>query len=90
MPLKETIQISADTLYNSKFVPPAIPKAVFTEIQTADTTSVELIFNNTMHKQIGGAVMGSPLGQVLSIYLLDTTKRIVPTNQQTHPIFPLC
>ena len=38
MPLRETIQISGDTLSNNEFVLPTIPKAIFTEILTAATT----------------------------------------------------
>ena len=64
--LKGTIQIEADTLYKSEFIPPTIPKALFAEILSTATTSIEFSFNNTMHKQIDGVAMGSPLGPILA------------------------
>ena len=54
IPLKETIHICADTLYN---IPPTILKALFTDILTPTATSVELNFNHTKRKQIGGFAM---------------------------------
>ena len=66
IPLKQTIQICADTLYNSKFVPLIISEALFTEMLTAAAFLVEFSFNKTLHKQSGGVAMGSPLGPALA------------------------
>ena len=65
MPLAQTLQICADTLYNSKLTPPTFPKALFTQLLPSSTASVELSFNNTMNKQIVGVSMSSPLGPAL-------------------------
>ena len=74
IPLKEIIQVVADTLYNSKLTPPVIPKALITVILTASTTSVEFSFNNTMHKKIGGVSMWPPLGPAMPKYLSGITR----------------
>ena len=54
-----TTQICADILYNNEFVWSL--KALFTEVLTGTTTSVEFSFHHAMYKQIGNVVTGSPL-----------------------------
>ena len=46
IPLKEIIQICADTLYNGEFVPLVIFKALFTEKLTSATILVEFSFRH--------------------------------------------
>ena len=43
----ETIDICADSLYYYELVMPTIPKALFTELPNALTTSVEFSFSST-------------------------------------------
>jgi len=52
VPLAETIQICADTLYNGKLIPPDFPKIIPIELMTTATSSVEFSFNNTMHSKL--------------------------------------
>ena len=65
IPLGETIQICADSLYDSNLTPPIMGKDVFIEPMNIATTSVEFSFNK-MYKQIDGVAMGSPLGPALA------------------------
>ena len=54
VPLAETIQICAETLYNDFLTPPPLPRNVFVELMHLATSSVEFSFNNNMHRQIDG------------------------------------
>ena len=53
-------------MYNSVLTPPPFPRNIFVELMQTATCSVEFSFNNTMHKQIDGVAMGSPLGPALA------------------------
>ena len=64
--LAGTIQICADSLYESNLTPPIMDKDVFIELMNIATTSVEFNFNNKMYKQIDGVAMGSSLGPALT------------------------
>ena len=66
IPLGETIQICAYSLYESNLTPSIMDKDVFIELMNIATTSVEFSFNNKMYKQIDGVAMGSPLGPALA------------------------
>ena len=66
IPLEETIQICADSLYESNLTPPIMDKDVSIELMNIATTSVEFSFNNKIYKQIDGVAMGSPLGPALA------------------------
>ena len=66
IPLGVTIQICADSLYESNLTPPIMDKDVFIELMNIATTSVEFGFNNKMYKQIGSVAMGSQLGPALA------------------------
>ena len=66
VPLAETIQICADSLYNDFLTPLPLPRNVFVELMNLATSSVEFTFNNNMHRQIDGVAMGSPLGPALA------------------------
>ena len=66
VPLAETIQICAETFYNVFLRPPPLPRNVFVELMHLATSSVELSFNNNMHRQIDGVAMGLPLGPALA------------------------
>ena len=57
VPLDETIQICADTLYkDDRIVPPTFPKDIFVQLMTAATSCVEFSFNNIMFQQIDGVL----------------------------------
>lgn len=66
VPLRETINICADSLYEGDITPPPFPKDVFMELMTLCTSSVELSFDNVMYSQVDGVQMGSPLGPALA------------------------
>ena len=58
VPLTETIQICADTLYEDhRIVPPTFPKDIFVQLMTAATSYIEFSFDNIMFRQIDGVVM---------------------------------
>ena len=65
VPLAETIQIWADSLYGGELIPPEYPKEIFVELMNTATKSVEFIYNN-MYKQIDVVAMGSPLSVALA------------------------
>ena len=65
VPLAETIQICADTLYNGQ-LPHLNFQESFIELINVATKSVEFSFNNVMHKHTDGVAMGSPLGPALA------------------------
>ena len=66
VPLADTIQICADSLYGGKLIPPDYPKQIFVELMNTATKSVEFNFNNSMCKQIDSVAMGSPLSVALA------------------------
>ena len=67
VPLKETINICADTLYcDDSDAQPFISKDVFIELMKSVTSGVEFSFNDIIYKQTDGVAMGSPLGPVLA------------------------
>ena len=83
IPLGETIQICADSLYDSNLTPPIMDKDVFIELMNIATTSVEFSFNYKMYKQIDGVAMGSPLGPALAnIFLGYHEEKLFIDNNQ--------
>ena len=67
VPLEETINICADTLYfDDSDAQPLISKAVFIELMKSATSGVEFSFNDIMYKQTDGVAMGSSLGPALA------------------------
>ena len=66
VPLAETIQIRADTLYNGQLPSPQFSKEIFIELMNVETKSVEFSCDNVMYKQTGGMALGSPLGPALA------------------------
>ena len=64
--MRETIQICANSLYESNLTPPVMDRDVFIELMNIATTSVKFSFNNKMYKQIDGVAMGSPFGPALA------------------------
>ena len=49
VPLAETIQICADTLYDGDLLPPQFSKEIFIELMNIATTYAEFSFNNVMY-----------------------------------------
>ena len=83
IPLGETIQICADSLYESNLTPPIMDKDFFIELMNNATTSVEFSFNNKMYKQIDGVAMGSPLGPALAnIFVRYQEEKLFIDNNQ--------
>ena len=66
VPLKETLKLVTDALYNSDLQPPPIARVVFEELLSKATQKVQFSFNGIMYEQIDGVAMGSPLGPVLA------------------------
>ena len=74
VPLRETLNICVEQLYNTEIKPPSIPQEVCLELLEKATTNVQVSFNSTMFTQIDGVAMGSPLGPYWPTFLLGTTK----------------
>ena len=66
VPLAETIEICADTLYNDESMVPSFPRNIFVELIQLATSSLEFNFNSNMHRQIDSVATGSPLGPELA------------------------
>ena len=63
VPLRETIDICATTLYHNKSTtPPASNENEFVKLMLMVKSGVEFSFGSVMFKQIDGFAMGSPLG----------------------------
>ena len=75
VPLVETIQTCADSLYGGELIPPDYPQEIFVELMNTATKSVEFSFNNNMYKQIDGVAMGSPLSVALANIFLGYHER---------------
>ena len=84
VPLAETIQNCADTLYeDDRIVPPTLPKDIFVQLMTAATACVEFSFNNIMFRQIDGVAMGSPLGPTLAnIFVGNYENKLFASNSK--------
>ena len=70
IPLAETIDIVVDTLYGggSKRVPP-VSRVVFKRLLEIATGGM-FMYKDTLHKQVDGVAMGSPLGPSLANFFL--------------------
>ena len=68
VPLAETIEICANALYNGELSPTPFPRALFVELMQTATFSFEFSFNNTMHRQMDGFAMDSPLANIFVGY----------------------
>ncbi|XP_065193140.1 uncharacterized protein LOC135824335 [Sycon ciliatum] len=68
VPLSETINICAETLYHNKEIKdvPWLSEAAFRRLMLMVTSGVEFSFDDIMYKQTDGVAMGSPLGPVLA------------------------
>ena len=90
VPLAETIEICADTLYNGELTPPPFPRAVFVELMQTATSSVEFSFNSIIHRQIDGVAMGSPLGLSLAnIFVGYHEALLFKKSQQTSDVLSI-
>ena len=67
VPLEETINICADTLYNDPTIePPPFNREEFITLIKFATMDIEFSFDEVMYRQIEGIGMGNPLGSILS------------------------
>ena len=70
IPLKETINICTNLLYNHEDVIEGINKSEFENFLSLATQESHFIFNDILHKQKDGVAMGSPLGPaVVNVFL---------------------
>ena len=63
-PLKESIKVSVDKLY--EIIKPNIEKNNFIKLMKIATSDVQFSFNNKIYSQIDWVAMGSPLGPTLA------------------------
>ena len=66
VPLRETLDICVEQLYDTDIQPPALPREVCMELLEKATTNVQFSFDSTMYMQTDGVAMGSPLGPILA------------------------
>ena len=70
IPLLETIQIIADSIYDASSVKkPPFPKASFIKLLTIATQGI-FMYKDKIYKQTDGVAMGSPLGPSLANFFL--------------------
>ena len=66
VPLAETIEICANSLYNGELTLLPFSCAIFVKLMQTATYSIEFSFNNIMHRQVDYVAMGSPLDPFLA------------------------
>ena len=70
IPLLETVQIIADSIYDASSVKkPPFPKASFIKLLTIATQGI-FMYKDKIYKQTDGVAMGSPLGPSLANFFL--------------------
>ena len=66
IPLKETINICTELIYDQNDSTEGLNKSEFKELLFLATKEPYFVFNEILHKQIDGVAMGSPLGLTLA------------------------
>ena len=66
IPLKETINICTNLLYNNIDVIEGINKSDFENLLSMATQDLHFMFNDILYKQIDGVVKGRPLGSTMA------------------------
>jgi hypothetical protein len=81
IPVKETIEIILENVYNNKFIsPPFIPKNVMRQLLMICTTENPFQdLNGDTYIQIDGVSMGSPLGPLFAnFYMSNLENKVLP------------
>ena len=65
IPLEETITICTESIYNQNNTVESLSKSDFEKLQSVATKKSSFIFNASLHKQVCGVAMDSPLGLTL-------------------------
>ena len=66
IPLKETINICTELIYDQNHSTEGLNKSEFKELLFLASKEPYFVFNEILHKQIDGVAMGSPLGLTLA------------------------
>ena len=66
IPLKETINICTELIYDQNDSTEDLNKSEFKELLCLATKESYFVFNEVLYKQIDGVAMGSPLGLTLA------------------------
>ena len=66
IPLKETINICTESIYDQNDSIEGLNKSEFKELLSLATKESYFIFNEILYKQIDGVAMGSPLGPTIA------------------------
>ena len=77
IPLDETINICAETSYNSNLTSPSFFKDTFCQVMLSATKSVEFSFDHIMYQQIDSVSKGSPLRPALANILVRFYKHLL-------------
>ena len=66
IPLEETIEICTNELFKESETVESLSKSEFKEFLSLATKDLHFIFDVTLHKEIDGVAMGSPIGPTLT------------------------
>ena len=82
IPLHETINITADLIYNNTNHSIPFDKETFIQLLNLATLDTHFFFNDSVYEQIDGVAMGSPLAPTLANIFLNHMehKYLSPTN----------
>ena len=80
VPLKKTIDITLERIYDCKEINTQITRFEMKELLTLCTKNVHLAFHNQVHQQNNGAATWSPLRPVHArVFMVELETRIIPT-----------
>ncbi len=72
VPLKKTINIILDKIYNKKEISTSVKKRTLKKLLLDSCTKTPFSMNGELYKQIDGVAMGSPLGPTLANIIMTT------------------
>jgi hypothetical protein len=83
VPLKETIDIILNKVYDCKLIQTKIPRKDLEILLYCCTRESSFVFNNEYYSQIDGTAMGSPLGPTLAGICIASFKDMIMKNNVT-------
>ncbi len=75
VPLKKTINIILDKIYNKKEISTSLKKQTLKKLLLDSCTKIPFSMNGELYKQIDGVAMGSPLGPTLANIIMTTFEK---------------
>ena len=78
VPLEDTINTTLRRIYEKKEIATDIPKWEMRELLYICTKNVHFTFSNTICNQNDGVAMGSPLGPVANVFIVELETALIP------------